>query len=74
MGDKKRIKLKPSKELCDKTNEAVEKVSEAIKDSFGGVYYALADQTYESICKFFNDATEKIKKKIREKGKTKDET
>jgi len=74
MGDKKRIKLKPSKELCEKTNEAVEKVSEAVKDSFQGVYYALADQAFESICELFNNATEKVKKKFRGKGKTKNET
>jgi len=74
MPEKRKIKMKPSKELCDKTNEGIDKVSEALKESFEGVYYEMVNEAFDYLCEYFGKTTKKLKDKISEKGKEEDET
>lgn len=73
MGEKRKPKFKPSKELCDKANEAVDKVGDAVKDSFEGIYYEMVNQAFDYLCEYFGKTTQKLKDKISEKGKSEDE-
>jgi len=74
MGEKKKSKLKPSTELCDKTAGAVDKIGGAFKESFEDIFYAMANQTFCIICEYVDKATETVKRKIKQKGTKKDET
>jgi hypothetical protein len=73
MGEKRKMKIKPSKELCEKTNEAIDKVGDAVKDSFEGIYYEMVNQAFDYLCEYFGKTTQKLKDKITEKGKSDDE-
>lgn len=73
MGEKRKVKFKPSKELCEKTNEAIDKVGGAVKESFEGIYFEMVNQAFDYLCDYFGKSTQKLKDKISEKGKTENE-
>lgn len=73
MGDKRKVKFKPSKELCEKTNEGIDKLSSAIKESVEGVYFEMVNQAFDYLCEYFGKTTQKLKDKISEKGKEEDD-
>lgn len=71
MGEKKKkkINIKPSAEVCDKTSEAVDKIGGAFKESFKDIFYAITNQSLDVICEYMDKTTETIKRKIKQKGK-----